>query len=332
MTISVQRPHDKLFKTVFSDTDEAESFLRAYLPETLTAQLDWSTLQLNETSFVDEAMQESESDLLYQVQHKETKEPILLYILFEHQSSPDKWMRFRLLKYMCRMWDETFRKQPTQDALPPILPLVFYQGETKWNYSTEFAELLPEIARTWSFVPRFAHLLVDQSGIDPEAVRGGLKAKIMQLLMLAAFHEPIQEALTLAAEFLAQVPRTGGINYELFFVVYLAATQKRQTVVEFVETLGDYTMGVRSAILTAAEEWKQEGELKGRVEGRVEGRMEAKIEVIENLLKIGMDWSLIEHATGINQDRFQELKRLFALMQLAQKPPTDLSPKQAPTN
>lgn len=61
--------------------DEAESFLRAYLPETLSAQLDWSTLQLNETSFVDETMQESESDLLYQVHHKETKEPLLLYIL-----------------------------------------------------------------------------------------------------------------------------------------------------------------------------------------------------------------------------------------------------------
>lgn len=236
-------------------------------------------------------------------------------------------MRFRLLKYMCRMWDETFRKYPTQEALPPILPLVFYQGETKWNYSTQFADLLPEIARDWSFIPQFSHLLVDQSGIGPEAVRGGLKAKIMQLLMLAAFHEPIQEALTLAAELLAQVPHTGGINYEMFFVVYLAATQKRQTVVEFVETLGDYTMGVRNAILTAAEEWKQEGELKGRVEGRVEGRMEAKLEVIENLLKIGLDWPLIEHATGINQERFQELKRLFALMQQVPKPPTDPSPK-----
>lgn len=314
MAISVQKPHDKLFKTVFSDTSEAESFLRAYLPETLNAQLDWSTLQSNETSFVDEAMQESESDLLYQVQHKEISEPLLLYILFEHQSSPDKWMRFRLLKYMCRIWDETFRKNPEQDALPPVLPLVFYQGEKKWSYSTEFADLLPEPARTWSFIPRFAHLLVDQSEIGPEAVRGGLKARIMQLLMLAAFHEPIQEALALAARLLAQVPRTGGIDFDLFLVVYLAATQQRQTVVEFVETLGDYTMGVQSGILTAVEEWR----LEGRFEGRVEGRMEAKLEIIENLLKLHMEWPMIEQVTGINYSRYQELKRLFRLIQLDQ--------------
>ncbi len=125
MTISVQRPYDKLFKTILSDPDETESFLRAYLPETLSAQLDWTTLQLNETSFVDEAMQASESDLLYPVQHKAMAEPVLLYILFEHQSSPDKWMRFRLLKYMGRIWDETFRGNPTQEVLPPVLPLVF---------------------------------------------------------------------------------------------------------------------------------------------------------------------------------------------------------------
>ncbi len=103
----------------------------------------------------------------------------------------------------------------------------------------------------------------------------------MQLLMLAAFHKPIQEALTLAAELLAQVPRTGGIEYDLFFVVYLAATQERHTVKEFVETLEHHTMSIRDTMLTAAQKWK--------LEGRVEGRVEAKIEVVENLLKLNVD-------------------------------------------
>ena len=109
MTTSTHHPHDKLFRTIFSDKEEAEGFLRAYLPETISNQLDWQTLTLVETSFVDEALKESESDVLYQIQHRSTQTPIVLYLLFEHQSVPDKWMRFRLFKYKGRIWDESFK-------------------------------------------------------------------------------------------------------------------------------------------------------------------------------------------------------------------------------
>lgn len=85
-------------------------------------------------------------------------------------------------------------------------------------------------------------------------------------------------------------------------------------------------MGIQSGILTAVEEWR----LEGRFEGRVEGRMEAKLEIIENLLKLHMEWPLIEQVTGINYGRFQELKRLFKLIQLDQPQPGTTD--QASTN
>ncbi|MBV7329498.1 Rpn family recombination-promoting nuclease/putative transposase [Chloroflexi bacterium TSY] len=44
-------------------------------------------------------------------------------MLFDHQSSPDKWMAFRLLKYRCRIWDESFKEEPKPQMLRPILPL-----------------------------------------------------------------------------------------------------------------------------------------------------------------------------------------------------------------
>ncbi|MBX2999876.1 MAG: Rpn family recombination-promoting nuclease/putative transposase [Caldilineaceae bacterium] len=74
----MQQPHDKLFRAVFSDTREAESFLRAHLPAPLVQRLDWSTLELVETSFVDEALRESESDLLYTIQARATGESLFL--------------------------------------------------------------------------------------------------------------------------------------------------------------------------------------------------------------------------------------------------------------
>ena len=150
MSTAVPKPHDKLFRAVFGDTREAESFLCAYLPVALAERLEWPTLSLVETSFVDEALRESESDLLYSIQVAESAHPALLYLLFEHQSKPDPWMRFRLLKYMCRIWDESFKESPAQSELRPIIPVVFYQGESGWHYSTEFADLFPVYAAgTW---------------------------------------------------------------------------------------------------------------------------------------------------------------------------------------
>jgi predicted transposase/invertase (TIGR01784 family) len=80
MCAGMQQPHDKLFRAVFSDTGEAESFLRAHLPASLVQRLDWSTLELVETSFVDEALRESESDLLYTIQAQATMDSFLVLL------------------------------------------------------------------------------------------------------------------------------------------------------------------------------------------------------------------------------------------------------------
>ncbi len=88
-------------------------------------------------------MAESESDLLFTVQVRETEQPVHLYILFEHQSSPDRWMRFRLLKYMCRIWDESFKAESDQQGVDPHPAFgLLSRARQRWNYSTEFADLV----------------------------------------------------------------------------------------------------------------------------------------------------------------------------------------------
>ena len=98
-------------------------------------------------SFVDEDLQGSQSDLLYQVEHAATGQPVSMYLLFEHQSSPDPWMRLRLLRYCCRIWEADRRDDPDRRELRPIVPVVFYQGARGWSHSTEFSDLFPEAAR-----------------------------------------------------------------------------------------------------------------------------------------------------------------------------------------
>ena len=56
---------------------------------------------------------------------------------------------------------------------------------------------------------------------------------------------------------------------------------------------------------TYAEELLQEGLRKGRQEGRQEGQLGT----IENFLRAGVEWSIIEEATGIDRKAFQALRQ-----------------------
>ena len=49
----MHQPHDKLFKAGFSDPETTAGFLNSQLPPALTAAIDWSSLHLEPSSFID---------------------------------------------------------------------------------------------------------------------------------------------------------------------------------------------------------------------------------------------------------------------------------------
>ena len=311
----VHRPHDKLFRTVFADSAETAALLRAHLPASLAAGLVWSSLTLQDASFVDDQMRDRESDLLFTVERTAGGPPAWLYVLLEHQSTPDRWMPFRLLKYCCRIWDRSRRIYPEDRELRPIVPLVFYQGRRRWRHATELAELFASAVRDWPWVPRFDHLLIDQSQVRPEEVRGELQGRIAQLMMMAPYRHR-REALRRAVQLLAELLPRGGRDAVRTFVLYVLATKDRDTARGFGAQLQDAVPGPGGDVMTYLEELiqegreqgLQEGERRGRREGRQEGRQEGRLDTIEVLLRAGVEWPVIEAATGIDRDALRALK------------------------
>lgn len=82
--------------------------------------------------------------------------------------------------------------------------------------------------------------LVDQFGLDSAQAGGGLRARVMQLLLYAAFHQPVVEALRLAAKLVALLPASSGTDYVRLFVHYVLATQERPLVTEFARTVDNF--------------------------------------------------------------------------------------------
>ena len=98
--------------------------------------LNWSTLTLLNRTYIDDDARASELDLLFTIERGTDEEPLALYVLLEHQSEPSRYMRLRLLKYCCRIWE-----QAEQEAgrLRAIVPVVLYQGRRRWPWPTELS-------------------------------------------------------------------------------------------------------------------------------------------------------------------------------------------------
>jgi predicted transposase/invertase (TIGR01784 family) len=104
-------PHDALFKAAFGQIDIAQSELALVLPAAVVAHLDLATLEVRSGSFTDQALMQTHCDLLYAVRARSGHET-LVYVLFEHQSSYDATMPFRLLRYMVRIWERWLQDHP----------------------------------------------------------------------------------------------------------------------------------------------------------------------------------------------------------------------------
>jgi predicted transposase/invertase (TIGR01784 family) len=182
----VSNPHDKFFKAVFSGIEHARSELVSVLPPAVVRAVDWTSLTLISGEHTDAVGGESlESDLLFTARLEDA--PALLYLLFEHQSSVDRTMPFRLLRYMTRVW-ERFAKDAPSERLPIIIPLVLHHGERGWTAATQFRDLLevPEqLAETLApFIPDFTYVLDDLCKLDDDALRGRALTDLARVALL----------------------------------------------------------------------------------------------------------------------------------------------------
>ena len=66
----ISNPHDKFFKEIITDKENALDFLKAVLPAKLCKNLDFSTLGIDNNSYVDEDLSENFSDTVYNCVYK----------------------------------------------------------------------------------------------------------------------------------------------------------------------------------------------------------------------------------------------------------------------
>jgi predicted transposase/invertase (TIGR01784 family) len=273
--------HDGFFKAVFSQPEHASAFFKSHLPVGISAKIDWPSLAVLPGSFVKSSLQQVHSDLLFscRIGGRET----LLYLLFEHQSSPDPAMPLRMLGYVTEILIQHHKAHGL--PLPPVLPFVFHQGPEAWNVSTTFEDLfaLPDQlpAELPPLLPKFQHALLDLSRFDPAMQEGDSRLRaILQLMKLARQKELLRFFQWLAGFSAAELPD----SLLALMLLYALHADSDLDAEKIYHTLSSNPELEKNA-MSVAEKLKDEGRVEGRVEGRAEGLRIGKIQAFEEFLE-----------------------------------------------
>jgi len=272
----LHQPHDLLFRSTFSDPANARGLLKGLLPRSLKARIRWETLRVLPCSFIDPALAATESDLVFRFVLGDRE--CCLLILLEHQSTEDPFMPCRLSGYILRLWDQHRREHPGSCRLPPVFPLVLYQGAAPWKSGTRLRNLIDlkpgDPNERWQLDLEFRLMELFRTGYREFQ---GTEEGVLALRVLKA--EPVGELLSAPVWELAKwvKPSRDALNR---LMRYIAARNKdRETLMRHIEQLKEPRL--EEAFMTVAEQYRAEGREEGHTAGSLGAQRRAVLRALE---------------------------------------------------
>ncbi len=133
--------HDSGYKLLFSQPGMVRDLILEFVPGDWQSLIDFSTLERINASFVSDEDKAQHDDMIWRAElTTEPRKTLYIYLLF--QSEPDHWMALRLLLYIGLFYQDLIRQNPHLEYLPPVLPIVLYNGKDRWRVATEFSALI----------------------------------------------------------------------------------------------------------------------------------------------------------------------------------------------
>ncbi|HCQ8422373.1 TPA: Rpn family recombination-promoting nuclease/putative transposase [Klebsiella oxytoca] len=321
---AISQPHDALFRTLAADPLVIRDFLHAHMPPDIMQRCDFDTLEHINGSFVSPALENFISDMVWKVKTRNGSTGYITFIL-EHQSSPDRMMAFRLLQYTVHACQQHLKEGGK--TLPLVIPLVVYHGPVspyphirELDWTELFGE--PDLAR------RFLHQpfpLIDLTAMPADEMMDHGNASLLEYLLGAVHRRNLNEVsrdlvrLTLRNNcpplyFQAIIRYTLSVIDEqdtnrvidVFAEQLLIQAADRPEYKEELMTTADYLRleGHQKGIL----EGRQEGRQEGLQEGIQKGRNEERLDIARNMLRAGVERSVILNVTGLDPRELDALK------------------------
>lgn len=272
---------------------------------------DLSTLKLESGSFVEDDLRQYFSDVLYSLKTT-SGEDGYVYVLLEAQSSPDKHMAFRLMRYSVAAMQRHL--EAGHKKLPLVIPVLFYTGKrSPYPYSTNWLQefddpALAEKLYTGDFP------LVDVTVIPDEEIMGHRSMAALTLLQKHIRQRDLAEMTDrLSAILLAGYLSSPQVISLIHYIIQAGESADAQA---FVRELALRVPQHEDELMTIAQQLEQKGIEKGiqkgiqlgEQRGIEKGRHEGKLEVARTMLANGLDRDSVMKMTGLTADDLAQIR------------------------
>jgi len=299
--------HDKSYKTLFSHPRLVEDLITTFVSGDIAKSIDFSTLKKVEKHFVSPEYIERESDIIYEVKFKNEK--VYFYILIEFQSEPDRFMALRMLSYVLLFYQDLI-KQKKLKILPPIFPIMLYNGDENWNAPDKLSELIDAGHKSLKpYIPEFKYYKILENEFSAKSLR--------ELDSLAGALFEIENATALninatVSKFISILEKELDSELKRDFIIWLKEKFRRMKLNVKANTIDELKEALpmfETRIMKAFEKAKLEGKLEGKREGKLEGKREGKLEVAKKMLELGDDVKKVAIVTGLPEARIKSLAK-----------------------
>jgi predicted transposase YdaD len=160
--------NDTYYKHLFSHPRAIRDLLTGFAPGPWLQDADFTTLERVNGSYVSDTDKQRHDDMVWRV--KVAGHWFWIYIALEFQSRPDRWMALRMMVYVGLLGQHLIRehkKDLPKNRLPPILPIVLYNGKPVWRAPLNVADCFIDPPETLApYLPHFQYHLIDEQRLN----------------------------------------------------------------------------------------------------------------------------------------------------------------------
>ena len=314
-------PHDTGYRELFSHPEFVQQLLEGFAPAEVVEMMDFSTLTNHSGHYITPLFEEKIEDVVWslEVQWRGVRRRVFVYLLLEFQSRVDARMSIRMLHYVACFYDHLLKTGVTtlRRGLPPILPIVLYNGSARWSAATDIRALIrPKLPAFWeSYQPHLRYYLIDEGAYGPEQLAAiGSPLSGVFGIETASDHRALQAAVERLAASLRRDPNKERLDRLITrwlkrHLQRLGAEVDLERIHSLVEDQSMLAENLEHWARREREAGRLEGEQIGIEKGEYIGAEKTRLETARNLLKLGvLSDAQIAQVTGLSGEQVRALR------------------------
>jgi predicted transposase YdaD len=322
--------YDSSYKALFSCPELVRDLLRGYVPGKWLEEANYDSLTRINASYVSRNDRQRHGDMVWRIEVGGRW--LWVYILLEFQSESDPWMAVRMMQYVSLLAEQLIKEKAQnglpQGRLPPILPIVLYNGRPEWHAPQDVVDCFHAPPGSLeAYRPAMRYLLIDQRRLQHHPLQEVRNFAEAVFRMEASRRLPDALAVVRALGKVLRAPSMQTLRRA--FNQWIKALLLRRATAPMMEEVGAIrdVFEELEMLTEHRETWfdedieksflkgREEGLEKGREEGREEGwekglekgRETTLLSVARNMLKCGRPVREIVDATGLEPETIQSL-------------------------